>query len=90
MKLWLIKFGKLDECIRPLFANSVTYVTYWMPHTFEFCITRFNIMGIQDYEYSSDVSLLVEMAVLINSVHCGYYRTGTNLILQYNIHNCVG
>ena len=26
MKLCLIKVGKLDECIRPLFANSVTYV----------------------------------------------------------------
>ena len=25
MKLWLIKFGKLDACIRPYFANSVTY-----------------------------------------------------------------
>ena len=27
MKLWLVKVGKLDACIRPLFANSVTYVT---------------------------------------------------------------
>ena len=25
MKLWLVKVGKLDACIRPLFANSVTY-----------------------------------------------------------------
>ena len=25
MKLWLIKVGKLDACIRPLFANSVIY-----------------------------------------------------------------
>ena len=26
MKLWLVKVGKLDACIRPLFANSVTYI----------------------------------------------------------------
>ena len=25
MKLWFVKVGKLDACIRPLFANSVTY-----------------------------------------------------------------
>ena len=25
MKLCLVKVGKLDACIRPLFANSVTY-----------------------------------------------------------------
>ena len=24
MKLWFVKVGKLDVCIRPLFANSVT------------------------------------------------------------------
>ena len=26
MKLWLVKVGKLDACIRSLFANSVTYI----------------------------------------------------------------
>ena len=26
MKLWLLKFEKLDACIRLLFANSVTYI----------------------------------------------------------------
>ena len=30
MKLWLVKVGKLDACIRPLFANSVTYVQYYI------------------------------------------------------------
>ena len=28
MKLWLVKVGKSDACIRPLFTNSVTYTVY--------------------------------------------------------------
>ena len=37
MKLWVVKVGKLDACIRPLFANSVTFIPskrYTAPGTF--------------------------------------------------------
>ena len=41
MKLCLVKVGKSDACIRPLFANSVTYTRLAELHT----VTHWAING---------------------------------------------
>ena len=55
MKLWLAKVGKLDACIRPLFANSVTYILDCQ------FVVNLHHMGIGDLAELAETAEMVEM-----------------------------
>jgi len=51
-ELCLVKFGKLDACIRPIFTNLVTYYQ-------EFIIVRVNLLCTLDIMYTLYTCVLV-------------------------------
>ena len=62
MKLWLVKVGTLDACIRPLFANSVTYM--------HICMLAQPIANIHQKFHFTLSPLQVYLTLLISVAMC--------------------
>ena len=76
MKLCLFKVAKSDACIRPLFANPVTY------HDMKFALPK-----IKNYEISPQISL-TKCVYMTNTLYITYTVKScisVFLIIKYNI-----
>ena len=73
MKLWLVKVVKLDACIRPLFANSVTYYALML-------------LVLKHDGYSTEVIKLVNNLGMMYTIHVFHWL---KLVRPYACSRCI-